>query len=173
MAGQDLSRLKIESTLLAIGQLTAAVCFVLAWMTHKLNVGPLQPTWALLLTAGVTLMFCARYDYQRSLADAIEDEDWIDPELAEDDALHSESDANPFNFMVEDTYSQWLLEKQRAREGGAPVYDEVQMAEEDDRRSDHILRKLHDQGMESLTEEERSVLDRVSERLRKRREQGV
>jgi Zn-dependent protease len=173
MAGQDLSRIKIESTLLAIGQLTAAVCFVLAWMTHKLNVGPLQPTWALLLTAGVTLMFCARYDYQRSLADALEDEDWLDSESDEEDAFPSDSDSAQFGFMVEDTYSQWLVEKQRARERGAQPFDESQLAEEDDRRSDHILRKLHDQGMESLTDEERSVLERVSERLRKQREQGV
>lgn len=173
MAGQDLSRLKIESTLLAIGQLTAAVCFVLAWMTHKLNVGPLQPTWALLLTAGVTLMFCARYDYQRSLAEAMEDEDWLEPELAEEDALSEDHEANQFSFMVEDTYSQWLLEKQRARERGSPTFDENQLAEEDERRSDHILRKLHDQGMDSLTDEERAVLQRVSERLRKQREQGV
>lgn len=173
MAGQDLSRLKIESTLLAIGQLTAAVCFVLAWMTHKLNVGPLQPTWALLLTAGVTLMFCARYEYQRCLSEAIEDDDWLDSEMTEDETALEDGESGQFSFMVEDNYSQWLLEKQQHRERGTPHFDEAQLAEEDSRRSDHILRKLHDQGMDSLTDDERAVLQRVSERLRKQRKQGV
>ncbi len=174
MAGQDLGRLKIESTLLAIGQLTAAVCFVLAWMTHKLNAGPIQPTWALLLTAGVTLMFCARFDYQRNLADALEDDDWTDDDPEESLATDLQyDDANQFGFLVEDSYSQWLVEKQRQRERGIEDFDESELAAEDERRSDHILRKLHDQGMDSLTDDERLVLHRVSERLRKQREQGV
>jgi hypothetical protein len=171
---QDLGRLKIESTLLAIGQLTAAVCFVLAWMTHKLNAGPIQPTWALLLTAGVTLMFCARFDYQRNLADALEDDDWTDDDPEESLATDLQyDDANQFGFLVEDSYSQWLVEKQRQRERGIEDFDESELAAEDERRSDHILRKLHDQGMDSLTDDERLVLHRVSERLRKQREQGV
>lgn len=173
MAGGDLSRLKIESTLLAIGQLTAASCFVLAWLTHKINHGPLQPTWALLLTAGVTLMFCARYDYQRNLADALEDDDWMEAEELDHQESALDYESGPFGFFAEETYSQWLVEKQQQRERSVSSDSETELAEDDERRSDHILHKLHDQGMSSLTEDERSVLHRVSERLRKQREQGV
>jgi hypothetical protein len=173
MVGNDLSRLKIESTLLAIGQLTAATCFVLAWLTHKLNHGPIQPTWALLLTAGVTLMFCARFDYQRNLSDALEDDDWLEAEELDEDDAAIDYQASQFGFFAEDSYSQWLVEKQQQRERISPRHEELDLAEDDERRSDHILRKLHDQGMPSLTEDERSVLQRVSERLRRQREQGV
>jgi Zn-dependent protease len=173
MVGNELSRLKIESTLLAIGQLTAASFFVLAWLTHKLNHGPIQPTWALMLTACVTLMFCARYDYQRNLADALEDDDWMEAEELDEEEAALDYEANQFGFFAEDSYSQWLVEKQQQRDRVISRPDESELAEDDDRRSDHILRKLHDQGMDSLTDDERSVLQRVSERLRKQREQGV
>jgi hypothetical protein len=45
--------------------------------------------------------------------------------------------------------------------------------EEEDRRADEILRKLHDGGISSLTNEERTILDRVSARIRRNRQQGV
>jgi hypothetical protein len=172
MVGTELSRLKIESTLLAIGQLAAMICFVMAWLTHQVNHGPLQPTWALLLAAGVTLMFCARFDYQRNLAEAMEDEDWMVDEDESESEAEIDYDEGSFNFLVDDTYSQWLVEKQKQREKSSLRNDADQEAD-DERRSDHILRKLHDHGMQSLSDDERAVLDRVSARLRRKREQGV
>lgn len=172
MVGSHLSRLKIESTLLAIGQMSAAICFVLAALSGGVNYGPLQPTWALLLTAGVMLMFCARYDYQRNLADALEEEDWLEDSLDEESDSDLEYEEGSFNFLVDDNYSQWLVEKQRQRER-LETQASLELEADDERRSDGILRKLHLRGMDSLTDEERAVLDRVSERLRRKREQGV
>ena len=173
MVGSDLSRLKIESTLMAIGQLVGFVCFGLAGLLYNHNFGPIQPTWAILLATGITLIFCTRFEYQRNLSDAMEDDDWM---VDDDDDDEADSDTDyeetSFNFLLDDGYSQWLIEKQKQREHSQNVQDN-ELEVDDNRRADQILRKLHDKGIESLNDDERSVLDRVSARIRRRRQQGV
>ena len=65
-------------------------------------------------------------------------------------------------------YSQWLSEKQEARRE-----DEFKKEQEEDKRADQILEKLHNGGIASLHDEEKLILDRVSARIRRRRQQGV
>ena len=76
-----------------------------------------------------------------------------------------------FDFSDEtenSAYSQWLTEKRDERRE-----DQQQVEAEEDRHADEILKKLHGGSLSSLTEEERSILDRVSARIRRRRQQGV
>ncbi len=65
-------------------------------------------------------------------------------------------------------YSQWLTEKQQTR-----LEEELRREEEEDRLADEILKKLHGDGLASLSDEERNILNRVSARLRRQRQQGV
>lgn len=67
----------------------------------------------------------------------------------------------------EETLSTWLKERQTERAEQARVKEREDEAE-DERQADSILEKVHLGGIDSLTPEEREVLNRVSARLRKR-----
>lgn len=58
---------------------------------------------------------------------------------------------------------QWLLERRRQRE-----VRRRQLEEEEDRRVDAVLGRLHEGGADALTAEERALLKRVSARYRSR-----
>ena len=53
------------------------------------------------------------------------------------------------------------------------LQQELQREEEEDRQADEILKKLHNGGLASLSDDERNILNRVSARLRRQRQQGV
>ena len=63
-----------------------------------------------------------------------------------------------------DGYSQWLAEKQEARRR-----EETRIEQQEDRLADKILQRLHEEGIESISEEDRQLLNRVSMRLRRQR----
>ena len=64
------------------------------------------------------------------------------------------------------TQSQWMIENQRAR-----AARELEQETHEAHQADTILEKLHNGGgIASLSEDEREVLNRVSLRLRRRRE---
>ena len=65
-----------------------------------------------------------------------------------------------------DSISQWLQEKQEARE---QIEREIEAEEE--RRVDSILKKVSKRGMDSLDDDERQLLQRVSDRYRRRNPQ--
>jgi Na+-translocating ferredoxin:NAD+ oxidoreductase RnfC subunit len=50
---------------------------------------------------------------------------------------------------------------------------EQEMEADEERQADEILEKLHESGITGLTEDEKLILDRFSERLRRRRQSGV
>ena len=92
---------------------------------------------------------------------------WDEADEVEYDALYG--DSNFFDFADEEhTYSQWLTEKQEERER-----EEREIETREAKVADEILKKLHRDGIESLSEEEKGILNRVSARIRRRRQQGV
>ena len=164
----DLPRYRIETAIKLIANLAAFFIIGLAWLCRDYDAGPIQPTWMVLLLFGITLIFAARHSLHAETQ--VVDSDWDEMEDMDYDSLYNETSF--FDFSNEETdntaYSQWLNEKQEARRE-----DETLKEQEEDRRADEILQKLHGDGIKSLTEEEKLILDRVSERIRRRREQGV
>ena len=65
-------------------------------------------------------------------------------------------------------YSKWLVEKQEAR-----IRDEMHREQQEIEQADIVLDKLHNSGIDSLTPEEKRLLQRVSERLRRKRKLDV
>lgn len=162
----ELSRIKIETTLMAIGHLVGVAMIALAWLLpFNAYSSPIEAPWSILVLGGLSLIFCSRYACHQEINDILPD-DWED--LDEIDGYDSfmEDDGN-VDFTDDEQYSQWLNEKRAERERM-----ERELEEEEELRADEILKKLHTDGITSLSEEEKSVLDRVSERIRKRR-QGV
>ena len=165
-------RAKIESGVLALGTMVSIALIVSAWFLRDVNAGPLQPTWFVLLSAGTILFFSTRYglfveEHSQHNAMLPEDMDYLgslyeehgmfaDYEL-DDDGIDPHDD--------EEMISQWLQEKQEARE-----QLEREIEQEEERQVDSILKKLHNSSVEELTEDERAILYRVSARYRRRRQ---
>lgn len=163
----DLPKLRVESAIKLIGNAVAFAFFGLAWFIGDLPHGPIHPTWIVFLLLAITLLFSSNYSMHVETRE--EEGEWDDIEDMDYDSVYSESSFFDFSNDTENTaYSQWLQEKQEARRE-----IETRKDEEEDLRADEILKKLHNGGIKSLTDEERSILDRVSARLRRRRETGV
>jgi hypothetical protein len=121
------------------------------------------PHWAPLVTLAVFLFFSARHDcllaQRGGLADDVAgyhvpadgvdllDELWSDEDL-DDDAV-----------LVQQRYDQ----RQEHREQARRAEEEYEDAQVDD-----ILARLHESGLDNLTREERALLQRASERYRRR-----
>ncbi len=171
---KHVGRHRLETSVMAIAHMVAVSLFVLALFayTSDYKVGPLQPVWALLASAGLILIFASRQEFFRrtSVGDQVahpaatkpSDDDMIDFEAVYDE----DSDIFEFEQDPNDTISQWLRQKQEERQ-----LVEYEIEKEDEVRADGILEKLHQSGKDSLTDEERSVLHRVSDRYRRRRRQ--
>jgi Zn-dependent protease len=163
---------KIESGVLALGTMVAIALLVSAWFLRDVNAGPLQPTWFVLLSAGAILFFSARYgvyverhvDKDLSIPD---DFDYLDS-LYEEHSVYNDyglDDDELDNRDEEEMISQWLQEKQEARE-----QLEREIEQEEERQVDSILKKLHNSSVEELSDDERAILYRVSARYRRRRQ---
>ena len=163
----DLPKLRIESAIKLIGTAVALGFIGTAWLMRDIQVGMVHPTWLLFLLTGITLLFSANYSLHVETRD--DEPDWDDVDEMDYDSIYSESPFFDFSNETENTaYSQWLQEKQEARRD-----IQIRKENEEDLRADEILKKLHGGGISSLSDEERSILDRVSARIRRQRQAGV
>lgn len=166
----DVPKYRVESAIKVMGHAVAFACIFLAWVVSQYPVDsslPIQPTWLLFLMFGITLFFSAQFSLAQQTS--VEETEWEDVEDMDYDSIYNDSSIFDFSDESENTsYSQWLNEKQEERRE-----DQQRIEDEEDRQADEILKKLHGGSLSNLTEEERSILDRVSARIRKRRQQGV
>ncbi|MEZ6095305.1 MAG: site-2 protease family protein [Pirellulaceae bacterium] len=170
MADGEYNDGKVEATLMAVGQLTGFIAFAFAWLLRNYDHGPVQPAWAILLLGGVALLFCARYDFRNQMRRILEAEEWYDDDEPELESEFSYTEEG-LNFLAEEGYSQWLVEKQLEREQSRhEIAEETERHEEE--QLDEILSKLHKNGFENLTDIEKEILHRVSARIRHRRQFG-
>lgn len=162
---EGVSVVRRESTLQVIGQATGFALIGCGWFLSSYEAGPIRPIWFLFAATGVTLIFSARYAYYRRLTTL--DDQWEDTDDADYDTLYG--DANFFDLPDDDhNYSQWLVEKQEERER-----EERELEAREAKVADEILKKLHRDGIENLSDDEKAILNRVSARIRRRRQQGV
>lgn len=161
-----LPRLKVETAVLVIGIGTSLIVVTMAWVCRDYSIAGLFPGWFIFSMLGITLISTARHGFH--LFTLPEEDEWQaeHDEFPSYDHLYDDDDLLDFEAEEEDdlSISQWLQEKQESRES---LEQAVELEEE--RRADHILAKLHRVGIENLTEEEKSLLNRVSARYRRRR----
>jgi Zn-dependent protease len=125
----------------------------------------LLPAWFMLASLGMIGLFATDVkplNIPPVPSDLPPDDEMHDPaerEARRQYALHPERDGHgPF--------AQWLEER---REDSRRTRQEQEQSEE--RRVDEILAILHDKGVDALSLEDRTLLERVSARLRRRRQQ--
>jgi hypothetical protein len=128
------------------------------WWSDKSNT--VMPVWFSLVLLAMFLYFSARQEEDRA------DESEPDEELFGYDfsqgytSLERTSEVHPEHISP---FRRWLEERRQNRERR-----KKQVEADEERRVDEILSRLHDQGIDSLSAEDRSLLKRVSQRLRHR-----
>jgi Zn-dependent protease len=148
------------------GRIVGLLLIVVAVALGQGDIRGLFPAWFPLTVLGMIALFAAETPLPPAKAAMTRPEPPpAEPanEAADDDAISSE--------VVEwedGPFAQWLEEKrelERARRQEAQLNEVA-----DERRVDEILIRLHDHGPQALSAEDRQVLQRVSDRLRRRKE---
>jgi Zn-dependent protease len=141
-----------------VSQFTGILLVVGAWFVDDVRYGS---AWALLTILGVVLFFSAR-----SEAVGIEDSHRDDDPLGYDFSqgyTSLERDLDGGSRSELGPVGRWLEERREARQE-----KQRQVEEDEERRVDDILARLHTAGLEGLSPEDRQILDRVSARYRNR-----
>lgn len=126
------------------------------------------PISLLLVPLAITLFFSARLYGSDPEPDSLLDWEDDDLDTADSDFLSLYEDDYFEGDEDENSISDWLHARQLERERHAQMLEV-----EEEKKADEILAKLHENGIDSLTEEDRELLQRVSARIRKRsREQA-
>ena len=153
---------------MVIGHAVGLTLIFASWLFRDYNPGPIRPAWLLLVLAGITLLFAARYSFCIQTSNG--DDEWDELDDMEYDSLYDETSL--FDFYEDEeseNYSQWLTEKLESRR----EEQEERIERREDEQADEILEKLHRNGIGSISDEEKSLLHRVSARIRRRRQSGV
>jgi len=170
-----LSKYRTENAIMLIGHAFAigliGTGVILMLRNYEPGIQVAGPSWMVLMFAGVTLFFAARYSMAAETS--VIDDSWGELEEEEFGLMFSMLEASERKEQDEHesfAYSQWLSEKHEARRRY-----EIECEIEEDGWADRVLEKLHSHGgdLNCLTGPERDVLDRFSERVRRRRQQGV
>jgi len=135
-----------------VGVITSLACVIGAWFV------PNEYAWAgyLLTITGIVGLFHAHFDLRR----AIEGDDVDDFGVA-----HSAADIDEPRPHIDrpGPLRRWWQERRDAK-----LRLRIQTEREEEQRADEVLARLHDCGIESLSPQDRALLQRVSARYRQR-----
>jgi len=143
-----------------LAKLAAVALVIVAWVMRDQAADQPVPIWFSLVILAVFLYFGAKQEEER--VDEFEMED----ELFGYDFSQGYTSLERSTERREDRPSPFVLWLERRRQAKQQRLRQIEAEEE--RRADEILERLHAQGMDSLTEEERMLLKRVSARYRQR-----
>jgi stage IV sporulation protein FB len=143
------------------GKVVALMLCILAWLTWEQ--GPTKlvvPEWVLFASLAILLYFFAKQEMAR--LDEVELEDELYDFSQGYTSLERHFD-RPRRDGGPSSLRRWLAHRQEAR-----VRKQKMIEEEEERRVDEILMRLHEGGMTGLSSKDRALLDRVSARYRNR-----
>jgi Zn-dependent protease len=150
-----------------VAKTVAVGLLLVAWFVRDSDTHGLTPVWFALLLLAIFLFFSAKQEQDRR------------PEEPEEDELFGYDFSQGYTSLEQGyettrlqpelgPIAQWLRQRRQARQQRRR---ERELDEE--RRVDEILARLHEAGMDSLSQEDRAVLDRVSARYRNRQGHGA
>lgn len=171
----DTPKYRIETAIMLIGHAVAfaliGTAVIWALKGFEPGISLLRPGWLYLLIAGTVLFFAARHSMRVETTEP--NDEWSNFHDYDFGSMHGAAMFHDFSESGEFeglAHSQWLSEKQQERRRY-----ELELEMEEDSRADQLLEKLHQNGgdLDCLSEAERSVLHRFSERVRRRRSETV
>jgi Zn-dependent protease len=156
----DASPRRAASIVGLAAKIAAAALIVVAWIVRDQPTNQPIPLWFALVILAIFLYFGAKQEEERV----------VDAEI--EDALFGYDFSQGYTSLERSTerrhdqtgpFARWLEQR---REGKRQRQLEIEADEE--RHADELLGRLHEKGMESLSDEERLLLKRVSARYRQR-----
>lgn len=153
---------------LVFAQMTAVMLFFAAWILQDSNPNELVPTWFVLVMLGIIVFFSSK---RQAVLDSYHLEQVDLARVTASPAFRDDGGEETY-FDLEDQIdeahiSDWLHQHKQVRQ--QPDDDSE---EDEDRKVDEILAKLHATGMNSLSQPERALLERVSARYRDKQQSG-
>ena len=143
-----------------VAKLSAGGLVVIAWMVLDQPTDQAIPLWFSLVILAIFLYFGAKQEEERPTETEIESDlfgyDFSEGYTSLEQSTERRQDQTGF-------VTRWF---ERHRENKRQRRREIEVEEE--RRADEVLGRLHEQGMNSLSNEERRLLKRVSARYRQR-----
>lgn len=168
----NIPQYRIESAIRVTGTAMAFTIIGFAWLLRgyeaSYDAGPIEPVWFLLLVTGISLYFAAGYCFESETQSETAEWDEAHAALGLSDSYSDGPSFFVFGETEDPEYSKWLVEKQEAR-----IRDEMNRERREAELADEVLVKLHNSGISSLTSDEKLLLQRVSERLRRKRKLDV
>jgi Zn-dependent protease len=143
-----------------VAKVAAAALLVVALLVRQHAVDQPVPLWFALVILAIFLYFGAKQEEDRADDGEREDEvfgyDFSQGYTSLERSVERRHDRPGL-------ITRWLEQRREARQRR-----QRELEEEEERRADEILGALHEKGMDSLSEEERLLLKRVSARYRQR-----
>jgi Ca2+/Na+ antiporter len=144
------------------GMLVSLVLCLAALVLHNLHDSQLVPTWLPLVLLAIYLFFSSRQELQRVEDDENED-DLFGYDFSQGytslERMHSPGRRRNHPGPLR----RWLRQRNELKERRIK-----EIEEEEERRFDEVLVRLKEVGLDSLSPEERALMERVSVRYRKR-----
>lgn len=143
-----------------IAKITAAGLLVAAFLCRNIK-AEILPIWFVLVLLAILLFFSAKQEEDRR-AEPEDEDDLFGYDFSQGytslDRTAEKVRSRPGPFV------RWL-EKRRTQR----LQKQQQIEADEERRMDEILQRLHEHGKQSLSDDDRALLNRVSARLRNRR----
>jgi stage IV sporulation protein FB len=149
-----------------LAQVCAVLLLVVAYLARDWHASSQMPTWFALVILSIFLFFSASHERQRPA-----------PTLESDDQPFGYDFSQGYTSLersYDDTHEEvgpitrWLEERREQRQKR-----QQEVERDEDARMDELLSRISMQGIESLSSEERLLLERVSARYRQRHEKDV
>lgn len=156
----DASPRRASFIVATLAKVAALALVIVAWLVRNKSVESFVPLWFSLVVLAIFLYFGAKQ------------EEGTREDLDSEDELFGYDFSQGYTSLEESSrqhepqpgpFQRWLDERRAAK-----LEREREIAVEEERRADELLAQLHENGMDSLSDGERSLLKRVSQRYRQR-----
>jgi stage IV sporulation protein FB len=144
------------------GYLSAILFCILAWTSWETGSVSNIPDWAAFSCLAILLFFSSKHEMARLDESELEDE-LFNYDFSQGYTSLERHFDRPSRDNGPSTLRRWLAQRQEARQRKQKMIEE-----EEERRVDEILVRLHEGGMTGLSSKDRALLDRVSARYRNR-----
>jgi Zn-dependent protease len=157
-------------TVARLGRVIAALLIVVALFLLGVETydAAIVPPWFALTVLSIFVFFCAKCEeYQLSEEEAEDDKvfgyDFSQGYTSLERSVKREDTGEHPDPKPGNAFARWMERRRVERERA-----QLEKDADDERRVDEVLSKLHEGGMQSLSHEERQLLQRVSKRYRSR-----
>ena len=146
----------------------AAVFCLLAWLSWEVYPMSIVPAWVPLMLIAIYMFFSANQEISRLEIRAVDD-DLLGYDFDEEYAdLDDELDDDSYDDTDDEFDDITLVDRRREKRREQRIRQARAQEEAEEARVDRILERLHHEGFEAISIEERALLSRVSARYRLR-----